>query len=771
MVLLGTATLFLSETSESSAYNLTALSKLPPLFLFILLAPVFSGAQVSISGLERLKDDPDATGRLLLNELQCVGCHTPPKVGFAGLPAKTAPDLGDVGSRLRESWVEGFIATPLTVAPGSGHPDILVGKAETSAKVQAESITHYLMMQKRSQPISETRGNVDKGRDLYGKVGCAACHGEAKSLDPGAKYATTTAFAEFLRDPHRNNPGRRMPSLNLTKEEALDIATFLIKTPGKAGGFISDFDKVKQGQSFFKSLNCTACHTVGPSSDLIQPEGILGPLPTLTELAGKEDQGCLNEKPTGSWPWFGMDDSQRKALTGALAQVGKPSKSAPVDRIAARMSLLNCYACHSRDGVGGVDKERDAHFLTAEPAMGPEGRLPPHLDRTGAKLNPTWLREVLGKGTKVRPYMLTRMPAYGSHNTSGLADDFAAADKNKIPPTKDPPAVKIREALKQGRLLVGAKGLACVSCHTFGGAPSLGVQGMDLAVMKKRLQADWFRRYMVNPIALRPGTRMPSFWPDGNSTKPDILGGDSGKQIEAIWKYLALGEQAAPAGASGGGLLITASDEASIYRNFIQDAGPRAIGVGYPGEVNLAWDANHLRPALIWQGPFIDGAKHWTGRGQGFQKPAGFNTLKLPQGHSLAILGDPDEAWPDGQRGPHAQFKGYQLDESRFPTFRYNFHGIEATDFYEPYEASGSFVLRRTLKLEGKPVEGLTYLAARGSNISVFEPNGKFRLGDLTITVTISGDEPNFKLRKSSEVTVPIDLSNGSLTLTQVYDW
>ena len=67
--------------------------------------------------------------------------------------------------------------------------------------------------------------------------------------------------------------------------------------------------------------------------------------------------------------------------------------------------------------------------------------------------------EVLGKGTKVRPYMLTRMPAYGSLNTTGLADDFAAADKNKIPPTKDPPVVKIREALKQGRLLVGAKGL------------------------------------------------------------------------------------------------------------------------------------------------------------------------------------------------------------------------------------------------------------------------------------------------------------------------
>ena len=198
MVLLGTATLFLSETSESSAYNLTALSKLHPLFLFILLAPVLSGAQVSISGLERLKDDPDATGRLLLNELQCAGCHTPPKDGFAGLPAKTAPDLGDVGSRLRESWVEGFIATPLEVAPGSGHPDILAGKAETSAKVQAESITHYLMMQKRSQPISETRGNADKGRDLYGKVGCAACHGGSKESRSWCKIRHHHCFRRVL---------------------------------------------------------------------------------------------------------------------------------------------------------------------------------------------------------------------------------------------------------------------------------------------------------------------------------------------------------------------------------------------------------------------------------------------------------------------------------------------------------------------------------------------------------------------------------------------
>ena len=207
-------------------------------------------------------------------------------------------------------------------------------------------------------------------------------------------------------------------------------------------------------------------------------------------------------------------------------------------------------------------------------------------------------------------------------------------------------AVKIREALKQGRLLVGAKGLACVACHTFGGAPSLGVQGMDLAVMKKRLQADWFRRYMVNPIALRPGTRMPSFWPDGNSTKPDILGGDSGKQIEAIWKYLALGEQAAPAGASGGGLLITASDEARIYRNFIQDAGPRAIGVGTPAR-SILLGMRTICVLHLFAGDSLT-VLSTDRRGQG--EASRLQHMKLPQGHSLAILGD-RRGLADGQRG------------------------------------------------------------------------------------------------------------------------
>ena len=36
--------------------------------------------------------------------------------------------------------------------------------------------------------------------------------------------------------------------------------------------------------------------------------------------------------------------------------------------------------------------------------------------------------------------------------------------------------------------------------------------------MAKQLRPEWFRQYLLEPTALRPGTRMPGFWPDGKAT-------------------------------------------------------------------------------------------------------------------------------------------------------------------------------------------------------------------------------------------------------------
>ncbi|MFN3484701.1 MAG: hypothetical protein ACK44W_04370 [Planctomycetota bacterium] len=216
-------------------------------------------------------------------------------------------------------------------------------------------------------------------------------------------------------------------------------------------------------------------------------------------------------------------------------------------RVDRALAAFNCYACHPRNGKGGPLEAVQNFFRVTDPTIGDEGRLPPHLTGVGAKLRREWLREVLATGAKVRPYMLARMPAFGLENIGALVEDFEKADL-RGPESPAPP--RDENLVKAGRQLAGTKGLSCVSCHLWNGQKSLGVPGMDLTVMGRRLRRDWFHRYLLDPNSLRPGTRMPTFWPEGRSVLKTVLDGDAALQIEALWQYLADGPKARPPSAS-----------------------------------------------------------------------------------------------------------------------------------------------------------------------------------------------------------------------------
>ena len=126
---------------------------------------------------------------------------------------------------------------------------------------------------------------------------------------------------------------------------------------------------------------------------------------------------------------------------------------------------------------------------------------------------------------------------------------------------------------------------------------------------------------------------------------------------------------------------LVPTTEAIIYRNFIQGAGPRAIGVGFPEHANLAFDANEIRLAMIWQGAFIDARRHWTDRGVGFEPPLGDNILHLPAGVSFFVLAKPEEPWPTkSAKELGYKFKGYRLTDDQRPTFLYSFNDIKIED-------------------------------------------------------------------------------------------
>lgn len=527
-----------------------------------------------------LELDGLSSGELLLGELNCTACHHAPAELLARLHPKPAPRLERVASRLHPEYVRAWLLDPQGTTPGTTMPDVLRAVPEREREPAAEELLHYLWSLDPSRPVTGApAGNlfVQQGRVLYHQSGCVACHAPFESptaiFGPGGGGPTDAAgvhalltelgrtsqplpdlatkyspagLAGFLREPLDVRPGGRMPSLNLTEAEAKAVAAYLQSLPPAPGAtrhptsrFMSRPEMARRGRDRFASLGCANCHPTEPALERTRSRLHARPLAGLNPQA---PGGCL-AKSSPQAPHYALSDSQRDALRAVLS--AQTRLNAPLDaptRLTRTLARLNCVACHARDGYGGPGFSRSDYFTGLNPLdASDEGRLPPHLDGVGAKLRPDWLVQVLTNGGAVRPYLAVRMPQFGATNVSALAADLLATDTTPAVHSSPPPGEP-----SAGADLVGLPGYSCITCHSFGPHPALGVSVMDLTQMTRRLNWDWFRRYLLDPSSLRPGTRMPAFWPEGQASVTTILQGDTLRQITAIWRYLSLGADAPP---------------------------------------------------------------------------------------------------------------------------------------------------------------------------------------------------------------------------------
>jgi hypothetical protein len=285
-----------------------------------------------------------------------------------------------------------------------------------------------------------------------------------------------------------------------------------------------------------------------------------------------------------------------------------------------------------------------------------------------------------------------------------------------------------QDILDAGRVLSGSKALGCIKCHSFAGDRGQSMGLVAMTRMPVRLRHDWFLAYVADPQQFRPGTRMPAAWPAGKTFYPDILDGTSAGQIEAVWRYLAAPGARAPIGASAMPLELVPDDRPVIYRNFIENAGPRAIGVGYPEADNIAWDAEALRLALVWRGAFIDASRHWSGRGEGWQPPLGDGVFAPDASPAVEVLPAIESPWPaQPARSRGARFKGYSLDAAGRPTFAWSLGGMAVRETVTPVVAprqtspaksADATHVRRVIRLAGKPAAGVAvFRAARATKL------------------------------------------------------
>ena len=373
----------------------------------------------------------------------------------------------------------------------------------------------------------------------------------------------------WLLDPADYDPATPMPSLRLDATEAADLAAWLRtlgsseapETPPELAGTL-DPDLVDRGRALVAEYGCFGCHHIPGFED----EGRSGA--DLTEYGRKTRQqmhfgSVALPEDASAWdlytrtklldprafespdipqimPGYVWEDGEVDALAVYLrglrgdappaAYVYASTEPAPVAAGRQLAADRNCVGCHTLDGVdGGIRR----HYSS-------EAHKPPILDGEGERARPDWLYGFLMEPSPLRPWLDVRMPSFGFQPAEAEAlvawlGARAGASTPFRPATSRP--------LSPERAALGAAmftDLKCVTCHQL--ASGAGVDSADLApdlgLARQRLDRAWVRRFLQDPGALLPGTRMPQFFPDGQSPFPELLGGDSAAQIDLLIDHL-----------------------------------------------------------------------------------------------------------------------------------------------------------------------------------------------------------------------------------------
>ena len=762
---------------------------------------------------------PDAVaaqkGRVLFHSRGCAQCHSPRDAQGTELLTKTSTPLGALERKYGFKGLVEFLRKPHASRPSGRMPDLRLGGQDI------ERIAHYLLQDTRvpgflqytlyrgqvwegleSENVeAERAGHVEdfaaqslgklphhsaiqfkgwvniagKGRHTFfltmnggsllldGKTvvheppsdrrGVKQLQGTAE-LDPGWHAIQLTWF----RTGHDPEFSFEMEAPQFARAQIPSSMLSISNEPVPAFEPLRvDARLAARGREDFGKFGCARCH-----------DDLKVPAPPATLFAKLEkSRGCLAEAP-GPWPQFALTPEQRDLIAEALPRVEQPQLD---DRqtVHKTFATFNCIACHERSGLGGPAPERLALFTGTEPALGDQGRIPPPLTHVGAKLKPEWLAEVLLRGGRQRPYVDAAMPQFGEAQVGHLVERLAKVDTLEKAPI--PTVANLQASKDAGHEMMGVTGFSCIACHQFNGQKSGEMAAVDLGRVTGRLQKNWFHLYLRQPSRFHPTVIMPSYWPDGQSVRPSLLGGDSAQQIEALWTYLEDGVRAKkPSGLSRESNELRVADTTEICRGQ-SPIGYRGIGVGYPERISLAFDAGEMALRQLWKGEFAN-------VDPGHFRPRGTDSISFPPGIPFHRLKSLDDNWPYKGKANHAfpqdqgyQFRGYHLDATRRPTLRYLYGDIAVEDFFQDVRSpDGKAYFKRTLQFETPKVPSPFYFRAAAGKRTTAQSERQFTIDRLQIRI-LSEHRGIVREGENGDLLIPLTLPEGRSTLTLEYQW
>ena len=194
-------------------------------------------------------------------------------------------------------------------------------------------------------------------------------------------------------------------------------------------------------------------------------------------------------------------------------------------------------------------------------------------------------------------------------------------------------------------------GNSCITCHAWRDQPSLGIAALDLSTLADRLQPAWLKSYLIDPSHYRPGTLMPSFWPDGKAANREILDGDTDAQIAAILAFAQSGQGEPPGfpDTTTRDYELIPADRPIVQRTFSKTSAPTPSSSASPRASTSPTTPKPPPPPSPGKAASSNAYTTWFSRFAPFETPLGTSTI----------------TWP--KQSTNAQFKGLPTRPRRHP--------------------------------------------------------------------------------------------------------
>lgn len=151
-----------------------------------------------------------------------------------------------------------------------------------------------------------------------------------------------------------------------------------------------------------------------------------------------------------------------------------------------------------------------------------------------------------------------------------------------------------------------------------------------------------------------------------------------------------------------------------------------AASVGSPDQVHYTYDLDKGAVVQVWRGSFLDATPMWHDRGDGSSRPLGMvQRMGLPV-LFLTKLSSANASWAVDTTGSGYRPKGYVLDESDLPTFRYSSYGSNVDDKIRVLDKGQG--IHRDVTIQN-PTANLYARLASGTTIKTME-NGMYLIDD-----------------------------------------